>query len=60
MEEFEIKDKIIYLKRQLQICKEDVEEVVLFGMKRADYEEKKQKCVDIITELRKLEQQLKK
>lgn len=51
--------QIMILKTQLQKYKEDVEQVELFGMERADYEEKKQACVDIIEELRILEKQLK-
>ncbi len=51
--------RILELKQQLQKFKEDVEQVELFGMQRADYEEKKQACVDIIEELRTLEKQLK-
>ena len=57
-----------YMKTQSQIqlnkyklnkYKEDVEQVELFGMQRADYEEKKALCVQIIQELRTLENQLK-
>ena len=46
-------------KSKLQKFKEDVEQVELFGMERADYEEKKAQCVQIIEELRALENQLK-
>lgn len=49
----------IELKQKLQKFKEDVEQVELFGMERADYEEKKAQCVQIIEELRALENQLK-
>lgn len=47
------------LKSKLTKFKEDVEQVELFGMERADYEQKKAQCVAIIEELRELEQQLK-
>lgn len=47
--------KIQILKEQLQKYKEDVEQVDLFGMQRADYQEKKQLCADIVLELRELE-----
>ena len=50
---------IAELKKQIAKYKEDVEQVELFGMGRADYEEKKQACVDIITELRELEAEIK-
>lgn len=43
----------------LQKFKEDVEQVELFGMERADYEEKKAQCVSIIQQLRELEAQIK-
>lgn len=52
-------NRIAELKRQIAKYKEDVEQVELFGMERADYEEKKQACVDIIEELRELEAELK-
>ena len=48
----QIRDK----KATLEKYKEDVEQVELFGMQRDDYEIKKQMCVEIILELRKLEQ----
>lgn len=51
--------RIYELKQLIQKYKEDVEQVELFGMERADYEEKKQACVDIIEELRGLEAELK-
>lgn len=35
--------------------KEDVEQVELFGMERADYQEKKEACANLIIELRELE-----
>ena len=47
--------KIMLLKRQLEKYKEDVEQVELFGMERADYEQKKQMCRDLIAQLRELE-----
>jgi len=39
----------------LEKYKEDVEQVELFGMERADYEEKKKTCANLIIELRELE-----
>lgn len=51
--------RIKELKQQIKKYKEDVEQVELFGMERADYEEKKAQCVQIIEELRALEAQLK-
>lgn len=59
MDKFEIINRIGELKEQLKKYKEDVEQVELFGMQRADYEEKKALCVQIIEELRALEAQLK-
>lgn len=47
------------LKQELAKYKEDVEQVELFGMERADYEQKKTRCAEIILELRELEQKLK-
>ena len=47
--------KIMLLKSKLERYKEDVEQVELFGMERADYEQKKQMCRDLIAELRELE-----
>ena len=46
------------LKQELEKWKEDVEQVELFGMERADYEEKKARCAEIILELRELEHSL--
>lgn len=46
-------------KEMLEKYKEDVEQVELFGMERADYESKKKICADIVIELRELEKQLK-
>ncbi len=50
--------RIHELKKHLEKCKEDVEQVELFGMERTDYEEKKKICSDIILELRVLEKSL--
>ena len=50
--------RIKELKQQIAKFKEDIEQVELFGMERADYEEKKQLCKNIILELRELEEQL--
>lgn len=44
------------LKSELQKIKEDVEQVELFGMERADYNIKKARCKDIITRLREIKQ----
>ncbi|MGN0960771.1 MAG: hypothetical protein ACI4PF_01065 [Christensenellales bacterium] len=55
----EIEDNIAQLKSELTKWKEDVEQVELFGMERADYEQKKIRCSQIITELRILEEELK-
>ena len=46
------------LKEQLQKYKEDVEQVDLFGMERADYQEKKQRCAEIVLQLRQLESEV--
>lgn len=43
------------LKQELAKWKEDVEQVELFGMERADYEQKKTRCAEIIVQLRELE-----
>ena len=51
LKQFQIADK----KALLQKYKEDVEQVELFGMERADYEEKKRLCAEMIIELRELE-----
>jgi superfamily II RNA helicase len=48
-------NRIHDLKAQLEKCKEDVEQVELFGMERTDYEYKKEQCRALILELRKLE-----
>ena len=58
-QEMTIKSQITKKKQDLQKYKEDVEQVELFGMQRADYDEKKALCVQIIEELRELEKQLK-
>lgn len=50
------KDLLIKEKKQLlSKYKEDVEQVELFGMIRADYEEKKKQCEKLVLELRELE-----
>lgn len=54
-----IENEIYDLKCQLKKWKEDVEQVELFGMERADYEDKKTKCAEIIVKLRELEKELK-
>lgn len=50
---------IIEKKQLLQKYKEDVEQVDLFGMERADYQEKKTACANLVLELRELESSLK-
>lgn len=51
--------RIQKLKLDIKPYKEDVEQVVLFGMERTDFEQKKEYCKNIILELRSLEKQLK-
>lgn len=51
--------KIIRLKAELNKYKEDVEQVELFDMERADYQEKKARCAEIIIELRQLESEVR-
>lgn len=53
-----ILQQIQALKQELVKWKEDVEQVELFGMERADYEQKKTRCAEIILELRELEKTL--
>lgn len=50
-----IEEEISNLKQEIAKAKEDVEQVELFGMERQDYEQKKQRCVEIINRLRILE-----
>lgn len=50
-----VENEIIQLRHLLDKYKEDVEQVVLFGMTREDFEEKKQKCKELIVKLRELE-----
>lgn len=47
--------EITTLKEEIIKCKEDVEQVELFGMERSDYEQKKARCVEIVLRLRELE-----
>lgn len=54
-----IPQQIAQLKAELNKYKEDVEQVELFGMERADYQEKKARCAEIIIELRKLESEVR-
>ena len=56
---WEIINEIYALKRELEKCKEDVEQVELFGMERTDYATKKARCIEIILRLRELEKELK-
>ena len=46
-------------KALLNKYREDVEQVDLFGMERADYAEKKELCKQLVYELRELEASLK-
>ena len=46
-------------KALLNKCREDVEQVDLFGMERADYAEKKELCKQLVYELREMEALLK-
>lgn len=57
--EYKIRLQIAELKSQLIKYKEDVEQVDLFGMQRADYEEKKQLCANLVLQLRDLEREVK-
>ncbi len=54
-----ILEQIQKKKQLLQKYKEDVEQVDLFGMERADYQEKKTACANLVLELRELENSLK-
>lgn len=47
-------------KAKLMKYREDVEQVDLFGMERADYAEKKAACKTLVEELRELEKSLTK
>ena len=47
-------NEIYELQNELREAKYDVEQVELFGMERADYEQKKQRCAEIIVRLREL------
>lgn len=51
--------EIVETKALLQKYKEDVEQVDLFGMERADYEDKKRQCAEMVLRLRELEAQLR-
>lgn len=54
------KQQLIAKKKALLIkYREDVEQVDLFGMERADYAEKKAACKTLVEELRKLEKELR-
>lgn len=50
-----LRHKIAEKKTLLRKYREDVEQVDLFGMERADYEEKKALCKQLVEELRNLE-----
>lgn len=53
-----LQSTIAQKKTLLHKYREDVEQVDLFGMERADYEEKKVACKNLVEELRTLEKQL--
>lgn len=53
-----IQELIEQKKALLEKYKEDVEQVELFGMERADYQEKKRLCAELIIELRTLEREV--
>lgn len=53
-----LRNEIAKLKEDIKKYKEDVEQVELFGMERADYETKKELCINIILKLRELEAKL--
>lgn len=55
----EIKKQIQEKKKLLEKYKFDIQQVDLFGMERTDYEEKKSLCVQLVLELRELENSLK-
>lgn len=54
-----ISQEIATLKASLAKYKEDVEQVELFGMVRADYEQKKTSCKQLVLQLRDLEKRLR-
>ena len=56
---YQLEYNIRALKQELNKYKEDVEQVELFGMERADYQEKKTRCAEIIIELRQLESEVR-
>lgn len=56
---YQLEHNIRALKQELNKFKEDVEQVELFGMERADYVQKKARCAEIIIELRKLEREVR-
>lgn len=55
----EIKKQIQEKKVLLEKYKYDIQQVDLFGMERTDYEQKKSLCVQLVLELRELENSLK-
>lgn len=65
--ELTVEQKALREKRQIHAEKEallkkykyDVEQVDLFGMQRADYEEKKALCAQLVLELKALEKEMK-
>lgn len=54
------RNDIFLLKQELAKNKEYIEQVEVFGLERDDYEEIKNKCAEIILNIRKLEQELEK
>ena len=55
---YQLEHNIQALKQELNKYKEDVEQVDLFGMQRDDYQEKKQRCAEIVLQLRQLESEV--
>lgn len=55
----EEKRKLLFEKKaQMDRYMEDIEQVVLLGIERSDFEEKKSLCKQLITEIRQLEKEL--
>lgn len=55
----EEKRKLLFEKKaQMDKYMEDIEQVVLLGIERSDFEEKKSLCKQLITEIRQLEKEL--
>ena len=55
----EEKQKLLFEKKaQMDRYMEDIEQVVLLGIERSDFEEKKTLCRQLLTEIRQLEKEL--